>query len=147
MIRKDRTHTEKVGMKDAFLAQRRKTRMGMDQLNMLPNDDRPKVRQKREIIRQGGGRSDGHERNVVHLEGGEQPTYADSVWRVTVGDDDDFVATTDEVGAEHVYVVFYPAYVGVEEIRYHSTRKVRGMSNVDRSDSYAMASAPSFIAR
>lgn len=35
-------------------------------------------------------------------------------------DDDDFVASTDEVGAEHVYVVFDPADVGVEEIRYHS---------------------------
>lgn len=35
-------------------------------------------------------------------------------------DDDDFVASMDEVGAEHVYMIFYPTHVGVEEIRYHS---------------------------
>lgn len=70
MIRKHRTHAEKVGMQDAFLTQRREARMRMNQVNMLPNDDRPKVREEREIIRQGSGGSDGHEGNVVHLERG-----------------------------------------------------------------------------
>jgi len=120
MVRKHRAHAEKVGVQNAFLAQRRETRMGVDQLDVLPNDDRPQVRQEREVVWQGGGRGDGHERDVVYFERGEQPTDADAVWRVTVRDDDDFVAATDEVGAEHVNVVFYSTYVGVEEIRYHS---------------------------
>lgn len=107
-------------MHDAFLAKRRETRMCVDQLNVLPNDDRPKVREEREIVGQCGRGSDGHKGNVVYLEGGEQPAYAHSVWRVTVRDDDDLVTSTDEVGTEHVYVIFYPTYVGVEEIRYHS---------------------------
>lgn len=70
VIRKHRTHAEKVGVQDAFLAQRRETRMGVDQVNVLPNDDRPKVREEREIVRQGGGRSDGHKGDVVYLERG-----------------------------------------------------------------------------
>lgn len=62
-------------------------------------------------------------------------------------DDDDFVASTDEVGTEHVYVIFYPAHVGVEEIRYHSAEKVRRMLNVKMSDSYAIERASSCIVR
>lgn len=68
VVRKHRTHAEKVGMQNAFLAQRREARMGMDQVDMLPKDDRPKVGEGRKIIRQGGRRSDGHEGNVVYLE-------------------------------------------------------------------------------
>lgn len=37
-------------------------------------------------------------------------------------DDDDFVASTDEIGAEHVNVIFYPSHVGVEKIGYHSAQ-------------------------
>lgn len=70
VIRKHRTHAEKVGMQDAFLTQRREARVGMNQVDVLPNDDRPKVREEREVIRQGGGRSDGREGNVVYLERG-----------------------------------------------------------------------------
>ena len=120
VIGKHRPYTEKVGMQYAFLAQRRETRVGMDQLNMFPHNDRPKVREEREIVGQGGGGSDGHKGHIVDFERREQPTDTDAVWWVTVRDDDDFVAAPDEVGAEHVDVVFYPAHVGVEEIRYHS---------------------------
>ena len=123
VVCKHRTDAEKVCMQNAFLTERRETRMCMYQVNMLPNDDRPKVWEEREIVGQGGGGSDGHKWNVVYLERGKQPTYADAVWRVTVRDDNDFVTSTDEVSAEHIYVIFYPADIGVEEIRYHSTSK------------------------
>lgn len=124
VIRKHRPYTEKVRMQNAFLSERRETRVCMDQVDMFPKDDRSQVREEREIVWQGGGGSDGQKGNIVYLERGEQPTDADTVWRMTVRDDNDFVAPTDEVGAEHVYVIFHPANIGIEEIRYHSTSRL-----------------------
>ena len=68
---------------------------------------------------------------MVDFEAGEEPADADAVVSagaraVGVGDDDDFVSAGEELGPEHVDVVFDAADVGVEEVADHAGRVVIG---------------------
>ena len=89
MIREDCSDPHMVRMHYALMGERRQTRVAMDDVDTLPQSDGSQVWKERKEIRQGCRGSYCRERYVVHLETGRQPSYTNSVWRVTVAYDDD----------------------------------------------------------
>jgi hypothetical protein len=63
--------------------------MRVDQFDMFSQDDCPEVREKSEEIGQCRGGGDGNERDVIYLKSREEPSYTNSVWSMSMCDNDD----------------------------------------------------------
>ena len=107
------------------MAQARKARMGVHEPDALAEHDRAEVREEREEVGERGGAGDGREGDVVDFEAWGEIADAGAVWRVGVGEDDDFVPSAEELGAEDVDVVLDAADVGEEEVGYHPVESLK----------------------
>ena len=119
MIRKHRPNPKMMRMQNTLMAQARKARMGVHEPDALAEHDRAEVREECEEVWERGGAGDGREGDVVDFEAWGEIADAGAVWRVGVGEDDDFVPSAEELGAEDVDVVLDAADVGEEEVGYH----------------------------
>lgn len=63
--------------------------MAVDEVDAFAEDDGAEVGKEGEEVGEGGRGGDGGERDVVHLERGQQVAHSDAVWRMAVGYDDD----------------------------------------------------------
>ena len=118
MIRKDRSQPHSPGMQYSLMTQTAQTSMPMHNLNLLSKYDIPKDREEGKDSRESSFPVDDKERHMIDLEAVGQISNTRSPF-IRVGDDDDFVATVDELGGELVDVAFNTAGLGEEEVADH----------------------------
>lgn len=100
------------------MAQRAETAMAMDDFNLLADADVAQDGEEGEDGGKGGRAVDDEEWHVVDLEAVVEVANALAVV-VVVGDDDDFVASVDELAGELVDVRFDAAGLREEEVADH----------------------------
>jgi hypothetical protein len=105
-------------MQDSFMAKTAETAMAMHNLNTFANANVPEGGKEREDGRKGGGAVDDEEGNVVDLDAVCEVANTLPVI-VGVGDDDDLVATIDELCCELVDVRFDASWLREEEVANH----------------------------
>jgi len=105
-------------MQDGFMAETAETRMAMNYLNLLANDNVSKYGEEREDCWEGCFSVDDQERNVVDFEAVcEIPNSSSSF--ICVSDDNNFVSAINELAGELVDVAFDSSWLGEEVVAHH----------------------------
>lgn len=118
MIRKDRSQPHSPSMEDSLVTQTAQACMPMHDLNLLSQNDISENREEGKDSRESSFPVDDKERHMIDLEAVCEIPNTSSPF-ISVGDDDDFVATVDELGRELVDVAFNAAGLGEEEVTDH----------------------------
>ena len=95
MIGEDGSQTHCAGVKDGFATEATETRMAMDNLDLLPNDNVAEYGEKGEHGREGSFAVDNEERNVIDLESVGEVSDSRSAL-VCMSDDNDFMSAIDQ---------------------------------------------------
>lgn len=88
MVREHRPCSHKMGLQYALMCERREAGVAVNEMDAFAEDDSAEVGKEGEEVGEGGGGGDDGERDVVHLERGQQVAHSDAVWRMAVGYDD-----------------------------------------------------------
>lgn len=118
MVSEDGTQAHGAGMQDGLMAQAAQTGMAVNDLDLLTDDNVAEDGEEGEDGRKGGLAIDDKEGHVVDLEAVGQVADA-SATLVLMGDDDDLVATVDELLRQLVDVTLDTSGLGKEEIADH----------------------------
>lgn len=129
MIGEDGAQAHGTAVEDALVTQTAEAAMAVDDLDALADEDVAEDGEAGEHRGEGGVAVDDEEGHMVDLEAVGEVADALAVV-VGVGDDDDFVATVDELGRELVDVRLYASRLREEEVADHgdvvSTARHRG---------------------
>ena len=118
MIRKYCSQPHGPGMQDSLVTQTTQACMPMYNLNPLSEDDIPENWEEGEDGRKSRFSVDDKKRNMVDLETVRKIANASSPF-IRMSDDDDFMATVDELCRELVDVAFNAAGLGEKEVADH----------------------------
>ncbi len=118
MIREDRSQPHSPSMQDSLVAQTAQACVPMHNLNLLSENDISEYWEEGKDSRESSFSVDDKERHMVDLETIRKISNTSSPF-IRVGDDDDFVATIDELGRELVDVAFNAAGLREKEVADH----------------------------
>lgn len=105
-------------MQDRLEAEAAETGMAVDDFDLLPDDNVAEYWEEREDCRERRLAIDDEEGNMIDLQPISQVSDASSA-SVGVGNDDDFVATVDQLGTQLVDVALHSARLRKEEVADH----------------------------
>lgn len=118
VVSKDGTQAHGAGMQDSFVTQAAQTGMAVDDLNLLADDNVAEDGEEGKDSREGGLAVDDKKGHMVDLEAIGQVADA-SATLVLMCDDDDLVATVNELLRQLVNVTLDTSGLGEEEVADH----------------------------